>query len=299
MSLSERNSSFVAASQDALRSLKMAQNYGTTSPQISNIQQQHPNNTYSTPSNSYPQPPNTYAQPSYPPAPTQQPPPTQPTAPLTPSETAQLQLLRKYAHILPLPMFPLLAATGPTNADLEYRQNLLTLVSDTQSPQLAPAQKIALHTLGTMTGTNFFTMDKALNGLGKALLALDNFTAQVRHAITLERWVTPPGAGCAPLIVDVWRCCSVSAPEGRGGVCARVSRDAKLRFTDKKVREKKVKRGKAWDKGTHAPISDLRVVGEDGGEVGLEKVLVMRRAMSTNEFSDFYTRFRKQWVVPS
>jgi hypothetical protein len=280
---------------------------------------------YAPPPNGYAPPPSNYSQPQYgygqpnqaPPLNTQQhlanmqasikapqqpaqspPPQAAPVVQLTPEEQAQLAHFRKYAHILPLPMLPSFWVWNNAGAQDDYRKDLMTLVNDTQKPALTASDKIALQAMSAFSGASFLTMDGILNKTAKLGLAMESLGTKLQQIISLERWATPPGAACAPLLVDIWDVRRVSAPTGRGMFSIRVSREAKLKVVDKKVLEKKVKVKKTWDKGTEAPVSSFAVIDSPGVEVKLEKVLTFSRAMGMFESADISGQFRK-WMVPS
>ncbi|KAF2691865.1 hypothetical protein K458DRAFT_411565 [Lentithecium fluviatile CBS 122367] len=286
----------------------MAQNYGNAYPQQTYPQQAPPN--------AFAQPPNTYAQPEYAPPPAQQPnyyqnpsqgataqavlQPAADLIPLTPEEQAQIALLRKYAHILPLRMFPLDIYNH--QKDEAYRAELLAEIQKSQAPTLNPAQKVALHAVGAATGTTFVTMDGMVNTLMKGALLLDTLGSRPTQHIEMSRWASPPGSACASIIVDVWEECSVGKEDAFAMFTVRVNREATIKIVDKKkteekIRTKKIKANKAFDKYVYKRITDMYVV-EAKGEVKLEKVLVTMKVMGVTESGNMRQQFKKHWIMP-
>ncbi|KAF2733708.1 hypothetical protein EJ04DRAFT_577409 [Polyplosphaeria fusca] len=258
-----------------------------------------------------------YGQPGYAPPPVQQPnqnqnPPqgaitqavSQPGAdvtPLTPEEQAQIALLRKYAHVVPLRMFPLDIYNH--QKDEAYRAELVAEIQKSQAPSLNPAQKIALHAVGHATGTTFITMDGMVNTLMKGALILDTLGTRPTQHIELSRWASPPGSACAPIIVDVWEECTVGREDAFAMFTIRVNREATIKIVDKKkeqdkVRTKKIKATKAFNKYVYKRIRDLYVV-EANAEVKLEKVLVTMKVMGSTESGNMRQQFKKHWIMPA
>jgi hypothetical protein len=290
----------------------MAQNYNYAPPQggyaqygASNMNPQAPQGYYQPvsppPQQSYygQAPPGNYQNGQPPPANYQaiQQQAASPTPQLSPEDEAELQLLRKYSHVVRLPLFPIFEYDH--GKDQEYRQNLQALMQETSGPQLTPGEKITLHAMSAATGAQFFTMDKALNGLAKLASGLEALGSKPRWAVSYMRWASPPGAPCPPIIVDVFDQRDLKNVEGSGMFTMRVNREAKLKVVDKKVLEKKLKAKKAWDGGTYAALSNISVVEANGVEIALEKVLTLRKPMGMNESSELAVKFRKKWVVPA
>ena len=294
----------------------MAQNYGDAYPQQTYPQQAPPQHEYAQPPNAFPQSPNTYAQPGYAPPPAEHPnqyqnspqsvisqaapPPAADLTPLTPEEQAQIALLRKYAHILPLRMFPLDIYNN--QKDEAYRAELLAEIQKSQTPALNPAQKVALHAVGAATGTTFFTMDGMVNNLMKGALLLDTLGSRPTQHIEMSRWASPPGSACASIVVDVWEECSVGKEDAFAMFTVRVNREATIKIVDKKktddkIRTKKMKANKAFNKYVYKRITDMYVV-EAKGEVKLEKVLVTMKVMGATESGNMRQQFKKYWIMP-
>jgi hypothetical protein len=294
----------------------MAQNYDNAYSQQTYPQQAPPQHEYAQPPNAFPQSPNTYAQPGYAPPPAEHPnqyqnspqgvisqaapPPAANLTPLTHEEQAQIALLRKYAHIIPLRMFPLDIYNN--QKDEAYRAELLAEIQKSQTPALNPAQKVALHAVGAATGTTFFTMDGMVNNLMKGALLLDTLGSRPTQHIEMSRWASPPGSACASIIVDVWEECSVGKGDAFAMFTVRVNREATIKIvdkkkTDEKIRTKKIKANKAFNKYVYKRITDMYVV-EAKGEVKLEKVLVTMKVMGSTESGNMRQQFKKHWIMP-
>jgi hypothetical protein len=147
-------------------------------------------------------------------------------------------------------------------------------------------------------------MDGMVNGLMKGALALENLTSRPTQHVEMSRWASPPEAGCQPIMVDVWEEYSVGREQAFGMFSVRVNRDATIKIVDTKkvpgdkIRTQKCKKTKAWNKYVYVRLRDMYVIGEAGGDVKLEKVLVTSKIMNSPEAGQMRTQFKKNWIMP-
>jgi hypothetical protein len=145
-------------------------------------------------------------------------------------------------------------------------------------------------------------MDGMVNNLMKGALLLDTLGSRPTQHIEMSRWASPPGSACASIIVDVWEECSVGKEDAFAMFTVRVNREATIKVVDKKkteekIRTKKIKANKAFNKYVYKRITDMYVV-EAKGEVKLEKVLVTMKVMGVTESGNMRQQFKKHWIMP-
>ncbi|KAK0642958.1 hypothetical protein B0T16DRAFT_459153 [Cercophora newfieldiana] len=216
----------------------------------------------------------------------------------------------RFAHLAHLPMYILSDPAAAARAaqeqqqSLAYRQELLGMM--TPEPQLSAGDKATLMALEVTTGAQFFSPDKAFNNGIKAAYALEklqDISNRESEIITLTRWAVPPEAGMQSLVVDVLEHVSLNAKWVGGNIVVKSSRPVELRVRGKWVadlrKEKTMKKG--WTKSFNKKkVDEMALVGEKGkGDVPLEMVIRMERAVVGLEFTPIYNGFWKDWVVPA
>jgi len=187
-----------------------------------------------------------------------------------------------------------------------YRQELLGMI--TPEPQLTAMDQATMMALKVTTGAEFLSMDKMVNGVFKAAYALEtlqDISNRESEVLTLTRWTLPRETGMELLVVDVLEHRSTNAKWAGGNIVVKASRPVELRVRGKWVADlKKKTKGKGlqtgWTKSFNKkPVDSMAVVGEGkGGDVPLELVIRVERAVVGLEMTPIYNGFYKEWVVP-
>lgn len=109
------------------------------------------------------------------------------SAALTLEEEQALARLRKFSYIPAPPPLPHLERDEVLACQREerFRQEFRDAIVPT--PQLAMAEKVTLHALGTMPGVKFFNTDKTMKGLFQSVDALLALTAMMKHLVVVMR----------------------------------------------------------------------------------------------------------------
>lgn len=219
---------------------------------------------------------------------------------LTLEEQQQLEHLRKYAHILQRPFFPLYCDSDADEIRKQEEMHQEILAAIEPQPQVPMHQKVALHALGLATGTEFLNMDKMVNNMVKGSALLVGFANSINSAqnllVSVSRWAAPPGSPCG-VVVDFMECARITKPLAKRPAYVKVSADTKVSVAGKVTKLKR--KGKDYVTVKEGPLGDIAVVDKDKVEHALVMVLKIQRQLSPYEYAGgVLVRWRKRWMVP-